>query len=384
MRKDAKIVATAARSPHVADLSRAAPAPTYKAAKELLAFLIDAEPSTGFKPRAESRIDALPNEGGISGHCLLLPLAGKGLPDERLKVIESYAQSLTYWRNLLVEVQNDENAVKVTFISPQAPEPEAEEVEPKLRLRERLAPRDLKAARNTGRLLVGLGFKVREPVAASVFTLTENYSGYALMVRYPFATAKDEAGVTQVYDRMLPLIADAYAREHGLKSETVREAGITTVFFTRSRRYLSSLYDPYPKVRLIVPRIKSMSDVGDRLFPGVTYRACRALMKQYKRDFDMVRRPIPALGVLGHRVVMQYKRGASGKLVDDSYMLTIGRMAHMLMDKYGLRASVNHQAMTRCLVVTFYKGTVGDWGSDVPRFGVVSNLRSDQGAEIPR
>ena len=58
---------------------------------------------------------------------------------------------------------------------------------------------------------------------------------------------------------------------------------------------------------------------------------------------------------------MDYKKGAGGKVVDDSYIYNVRLMAEKLMKQYHILASIKHHRETRSLVVTFYTGSADKW-----------------------
>jgi hypothetical protein len=259
---------------------------------------------------------------------------------------------LGYWRSVCSELSRLEKSVEVRFRLTLS-----EQEKQALRLRDRLKrlvmPRDQKLARLVGQILAEKGFKVREPIQVSLFTREKTYRGYALQVRYPFKRGDDAAGVNAAYDRIVPMIVDAFAREHGLRCEVQRNDELTTIFFTRDRSYISSLYDASPRFRIALPRRKSILLADVAFFTRRAYRACRALRRQYGEDFIMPRRPNPLWDDSGYCMVMLYKKGAVGKVVDASYSHAVFNKAHQLAKNMRLKASIDVKPEIRTIVANF-------------------------------
>jgi hypothetical protein len=214
-------------------------------------------------------------------------------------------------------------------------------------------PREMKLARLVAVILAGKGFKVREPSQAVLITRDKVCKGCGIQVRYPFSRGSDLAGVAKTYDRILPMIADAFAREHGLRSETVKHDDMSTIVFTRDRNYISSLYDNLPQFRIALPRKRSILAADVAFFTRRSYRACKKLRNQYKNDFVMQRRPSPMWDDSGYCMVMLYKRGAGGQLVDASYGQSVTAMAQQLAKKHRLKASIEVRPDIRSIVANF-------------------------------
>lgn len=321
--------------------------PSYEAARHLVDFLDDLSKRTGYRPHG-AKIE----ESEKDGHVVLLPSPPKGFSEYQISCIQDYADGLAYWRNVCSELSQLEKSVEVRFrltLSAQ----EEHSLGIRERLRRLLMPRDQKLARLVGRILADKGFKVREPILVGLFTREKTFRGYALQVRYPFARKADEAGIAGAYDRIVPMIADAFGREHGLRSEVTRTDDVTTVFFTRDRGYVSSMYEPAPKLRIALPRKKSILMTDVAYFTRRSYRACKALRKHYGEDFIMPRRPNPLWDNSGYCMVMLYKRGAGGTVVDSSYAHAVHNMAHQLAKKMRLKASIDVRPELRTIVANF-------------------------------
>ena len=50
---------------------------------------------------------------------------------------------------------------------------------------------------------------------------------------------------------------------------------------------------------------------------------------------------------------MHYKKGAAGRVVDESYVLSIRRAAEKLMKSYHVRASIQIKPETRTIILSF-------------------------------
>ncbi|MBI1756317.1 MAG: hypothetical protein HY248_04930 [Fimbriimonas ginsengisoli] len=335
--------------------------PSYHAIRYLIDHLRASGKAIRYTLKADPPIKEIIDEGGTAGHWVALPAPTGGFSEAQKARIEGYAQTLTYWRKLMLEIDWRERDVVIAFRAPsEAPAAEGEEQSFAERFREWMLDKGFKVARGIGRNLVGQGFKVREPVPATLVTSTHQVNGYALMLRYPFDRSDDHAGITEVYDRMVPLLADVFAHEAGMQSETLREADVTTVFVTRSKRYVSTLYEPRFDFRFITRRRTARGFFEDWFTLRATIRACRALRAKYKKGFTMFK-PMPALGVRGHMLAMIYKKGAGGVVVDEAYILAVSRMTEKLMERFHLQASVRHRPENRMLQVTFYSGIDVDW-----------------------
>ena len=324
--------------------------PSFDAARHLVDFLDDVSRRTGYRPHG-AKIEELRDDGG-KGHSVLLPSPAKGFSEYQLECIQGYAEGLAYWRDVVSELQQLEKTVEVRFrltLSDQ----EKQGLSFGERLHRFFEPRDLKLARLVAHILVEKGFKVREPTEVHLFTRDRTYKGFGIQVRYPYQRGEDLAGVHKAYDRILPMIADAFAREHGLRTEVVRRDEVTSICFTRDRSYVSALYDSTPQIRIALPRKKSMLAMDVAFFSRRSYRACRALRNQYKDDFIMPKRPNPLWDESGYCLVMLYKKGAGGKLVDASYANAVSNMLHVLAKRYHLKASVDVRPEIRTIVANF-------------------------------
>ena len=324
--------------------------PSYDAARHLVDFLDDLSRRSGYRPQGAKIQEIVDSEG--AGHAVMLPSPAKGFSEYQLDCIQGYAEGLAYWRNVVSELTQLEKTVEVRFrltLSPQ----EAESLTLKERLQRLFLPRDLKLAQLVAHILAEKSFKVRAPTEVSLFTKGKTFRGYAIQVRYPIQIKADLAGINKAYDRVLPMIADAFAREHGLRAEVVRRDEVTTMFFTRDREYVSSLYDSAPQVRIPLPRKKSIMAADIAFFTRKSFRACRALRAQYKDDFIIPRRPNPLWDDSGYCLVMLYKKGAGGKLVDASYANAVSNMLHALAKKYHIKATIDVRPEIRTIVANF-------------------------------
>ncbi len=325
--------------------------PSYDAARHLVDFLDDLSRRTGYRPQG-AKIEELKEGKGAFGHTVMLPSPAKGFSEYQLDCIQGYAEGLAYWRNVVSELSQLEKTVEVKFRLTLSPT-EKQSLGFKERVQRLFLPKDLKLAQLVGRILSEKSFKVREPTEVQLFTREKAYRGYGIQVRFPFQIGNDKAGIAKAYDRVLPMIADAFAREHGLRSEVARTDEVTTMFFTRDRDYTSSLYDDAPTIRIPLPRKKSVMAADIAFFTRRAYRACRALRAQYKDDFIIARRPNPLWDDSGYCLVMLYKKGASGKLVDASYANAVSNMLHALAKKYRLKATIDVRPEIRTIVANF-------------------------------
>lgn len=326
---------------------------SYGAAKHLIDHLRDSEAVMGYAP-VGARISELLDEDELLGHSVTLPVPPRGFTDDQRERIKAYAQSLSYWDELLVEFEFGPDTLLVAFHLVKGEEPESVATSLRERIREWLTPKGFKVARRVGLSLAEQGFKVREPTTAMLVTLTKRFTGHALMVKYPIARSNDEAGICDVYDRLVPRIADVFARSSRLRSEAEIEDDVVTIFFTTNQRYVSSLYEAITQFRIILPRPKTCGWFDFRLFARPTYRACKALSSKYRKGFLMMKRPLPVWGGFGHCLILHYKRGAGGKVVDDSYVSVVRRMTERLMRRFKLRATLQLKPATRTIVVTFF------------------------------
>jgi hypothetical protein len=325
--------------------------PSYDAARHLVDFLDDLSKRTGYRPHGV-KIHEWHEGKETSGHKVSLPMPAKGFSEFQLDCIQGYAEGLAYWRRVISELDQLEKSVEVKFRLDLTPQ-EVQSLKLRERIRRVFMPRDLKLTRLLGRILTEKGFKVREPTRVVLITRDKTYRGFALQVRYPFSRGSDEAGVNTTYDRLLPMIADAFAREHRMRSEVVRNGDITTVFFTRDRTYVSSLFESVPQFRIALPQRKSVLSKDVAFFARRSYRACRKLRARYTRDFMMPKRPNPLWDESGYCLVMLYKRGASGQVVDSSYGHSVTKMAQQLAQEYRLKASIEVRPEIRSIVANF-------------------------------
>ncbi len=335
-------------------------APASAAIGYLINHLEELSPQTGYRPPRNLRIREILDEHGTAGHSVTLPAPKNGFTAEQKDAIETYSNTLTYWHRLLVEVDWEADGVTITF---QRPEETAEEreKEKKLTFRERLKGQAYRAVRSMGQSLVDHGFMVREPVEVALVTLEARFNGWAIMMKYPTARTVDQAGIEKAYDKWVPMLTDAFARAEMIKGEAVKDGAVTTIFFTKDKRYVSSMYDKRRMLRIFVPRQKVLFD--PIFFTKATFRACGMISRRYKKDFNVSKRPMNAWGVQGHSILMNYKKGAGGKLVDESYLYNVRLMTEKVMKKYHLQASIKHHADTRSLVVTFFSGAADKWSS---------------------
>jgi hypothetical protein len=344
-----------------ADSRTGSAVPASAAAGYLLNHLIEISSVTGYNPPRTLRIQEILDEHGVAGHSIMLPAPRNGFTQEQREAIENYSTTLTYWHHLLVEVDWIDKGVKVIFRRADEPEEEQKEKEKKLTLREKLRGPAYRAVRTMGQILVEQGFMVREPVEVCMVTLESRFNGWAIMVKYPGTPKDDKAGIMTAYDKWVPLLADAFARSEEVKSETVKDGIISTVFFTKDKRYVASMYDTSKMLRMFAPKKSLISDPV--FFTKSTFRACRALAIRYKKDFIISKRPMAAWGAQGHSILMTYKKGAAGKLVDESYMYNVRLMTEKVMKKFHLQASIKHYAESRSLIVTFYNASFDKWSS---------------------
>ena len=325
--------------------------PSYEAARHLIDFLDDLGKRTGYRPHG-AKINELVEADKQSGHTVSFPAPAKGFSDYQLECIQGYAQGLSYWRDVCTELAELEKTVEVRFRLTLSPE-EKNKLGVREKIRRMFMPRDHKLALLVAHILAEKSFKVREPTEAVLMTREKTYRGFGVQVRYPFDRGADLAGVNQAYDKVLPMIADAFAREHGIRCETVKHDDVSTIVFMKDRGYVSSLYDAIPQFRIALPRKKSIFAADIAFFTRRSYRACKKLASQYKNDFIMPRKPNPLWDSTGYCLVMLYKRGASGRLVDSSYGTAVTNMTHQLAKQYHLKASVEVHPEIRSIVANF-------------------------------
>lgn len=330
--------------------------PTYRAVRHLIDHLREAAKVTGYKLPAEPKIEELMDDKGVYGHNLHLPAPPKGFTPFQRGKIEAYSKALTYWGGFLANFDDEVTSIVVTFSNPREEEDalEVDEDDDRPNVRDKMRPKPYRAARAAGISLVEQGFKVREPVPVALLTLTDRFNGYGMTVRYPIDRDQDKLGIIEVYDRVVPMLADLFARDMNLKSDAVKDGEFNVLFFTQDHRYVSSLYEAVASFRMVVPRMPRAAGIDFSFLTSGSYKACRALMHRYRKDFQLLKRPQPAMQGGGFTAVFHYKRGAAGKTVDEAYMLALSRMAKKLMKRYNVRAAISHQADIRCIIVTFY------------------------------
>ena len=309
---------------------------------------------SGYRPPKDAKVHELLGEGGVMGHSLFLPCPKSGFTDYQRMAIQAYANSLTYWRKLVLELDWGDDGVKVVLRKNLEGDADLQTDE-RPGLRERLRGPAYLATKRMGQALVNNGFMVREPIPVSLVTLAGKFDGYGILLRYPGGGQRDAAGVTLAYDTWVPMLADVFAREQSLRTEVIKDAGSTTVFFTRNKGFISSLYTTRFDYHILVPRKRKLAD-RIVLFAPASVRACRALAGRYKRDFN-VGKPLPAWNVYGHSLIMSYKKGADGRIADDAYFANVKLMSEKLMKRFYVLAMVNHEPQAHTIVVTFYSGT---------------------------
>jgi len=316
----------------------------------LLGYMRDAPPSLGLnrlKPRTERFSDS---EGAIAGHIVFIPVPEGGFSEGQASALEVYARSLTYWRRIRVELEWTDEEIRVHFRRPEAPQLDAEEE--KARWSDRFQSRVNRGIRAVGKSLAEQGFMLREPASVSMITLERTYRGVAILVKYPYSSIKDRAGIEKAYEKWVPVLADVFAREFKVRAETMRENEFTTIFFTADPGYVSSLYDPKPRLRMLTPR----GPMKRSPFGSSTSRACRALAREYTKYFTTAVKPIPAWGAQGHSMVLRYKPGAGGKIADDSYFGNVKLRAEKLMKHYHVQGAIRQHSDDRLIIVTFFAG----------------------------
>src|ERR1700677_3850311 len=93
-------------------------APASAALGYLINFLNDTAKLNGYLPPRDIKVQEILDEGGVSGHSATLPAPRNGFPNEQKEALENYAKTLTYWRNLLVELDWSAKEVVITFKRP--------------------------------------------------------------------------------------------------------------------------------------------------------------------------------------------------------------------------------------------------------------------------
>lgn len=333
-------------------------APASTAIRYFLGHLSDAARMSGYSPPKNVKIGDVLGDHGVIGHSIVLPAPKNGFTREQKELMDSYAKTLTYWRKLLVELDWQPQAVTVSFTQ-LGDEESDEQIETKPKFRERLKGAAYLAIRGMAQVLVNQGFLVREPISVTILTNDIRPAGYAIMLKYPGSRKRDQAGVIQAYDEWVPLLADVFARASNLRSETINDGIATTVFFTKDQRYVPSRFDPHKSLRILVPRQKKRSNA--LFFRKPTYRACRTITQRYKKDFDITKKPLPSWGVNGHSIIMNYKKGAAGRIVDETYLHNVRLMSERLMKKFHVQASILQHTDSRTLVITFFSGARDQW-----------------------
>lgn len=360
--------------------------PSLLAVRHLVQHMEDSYPITKYGVKGV-KIEELFDVDGTIGHSVLFPFVGGTLKDSIVARITDYAESEAYWLAVLPEFDHQAKGLMVTFL---LTEKQRGEEEPSRSLKEIIdewmTPKERKVAKAAANLLVDHGFRVREPTSAAVLTKDKIYSGQALRVKYPISSANDEAGVTKAYDKFLPRMIDSFVRPFNVKSESQIDDDIVTLFFTSNKNYTSSLYDGFPQFRMILPKAKSslLADWG--LIKSATYRACKKLRDRYRKDFMIAKYPLPAWGGNGHCIVMHYRKGAGGKVVDESYLLAIRRMTEKLMKQLHVNASLQVQTETRTIVATFTSGNRDreNWSKTVSRTVISGSTEgSSSGVDEP-
>lgn len=329
---------------------------THTAARFFIAHLEDSATVIGYRYAREGKISQTTDADEVVGHRLTLKAPSSGFSDFQKDRFESYGRSLAIWKRMLVEFDWQKDEVIISFLDLDR-DADAPTEETGVGWRERVRSRSDQAARSMSRILVGQGFMVREPTSATMVTLKDEFNGTVLIFKYPHSRTKDEAGVVEAYDKWIPMLADVCARDTKTKADALAEGDLTTVFFTKSKNFMPALYEVTPSFRMIVPK---RAKAGHLYFASPTYRACRALGRQYKKYFEILRKPMRAWGVEGHSLILEYKKGAGGKVVDDSYLRNVSLYSEKLMKKFNLKCFLQHEPDSRAIIVTFYDG-VDEW-----------------------
>ena len=220
-----------------------APAPigdlrlSLRGADRLLEYLKEAGAVLGYRVPPDARVTEILDGTGPAGHALQLKSPPSGfLPLQRV-TIEDYVKALSAYNGLEYTIEWDEPVSTIALI-PLEGRMSTAKTNTRRRVRDLLLPSAYKACRDMGKVLVAHGFRVREPVPAALITHKSKVNGFAIIVKYPYPKSTDKAGIGEVYDRILPFMADAHARGLHLRAETLREGDTTLMFFTRSRRFV--------------------------------------------------------------------------------------------------------------------------------------------------
>ena len=336
-----------------------------QAARNLLNFLADATPRTGYRPNG-AKIRELLNSAGTQGHAVQLIKPPRGFRPDQMEIIRLYSEGVAVWRRLIPEFEEQEKILEIKFW---IKEKSGETHEPKKSgfkdaVIQILKSRTEKAADAIGQVLIDSGFLVRDPIASVLCSTDRQYSGHALYVRYPESPIKDAIGLGKVYDRLVPYIAEIVAREHKLRSEAQVDKGFVTIFVTGDKKFVPSIYDAMPQFRMVLPRTPAALMLLAGFSSSKTYRACKKMQHQYKKDFFTPKHPQRIWDQEGHCIFMHYKKGAKGRVVDESYMLAVRRMAEKTMKQYHINSSIDVHPGTGTIVVSFFKTSAATWRRD--------------------
>ena len=246
---DKAVVTMAAAQGHMATSRRAA--------DRLLGYVKDVGAVIGYRLPPDTRITEIRDGDGPNGHAVHLKAPAAGfLPLQRTS-IENYVEALAAYHGLEFTI---EWGVPLSVVS-LLPLPQTLSVAGReglrKRMRDMLLPHVYKACRGMGKALVAQGFRVREPVPATLITHRSQVDGFAILLKYPFPHAEDKAGITEVYDRILPFMADAHARDNHLRAETLREGDATMMFFTHSHNFVPTIYETGAVIRPVIVRRSS-------------------------------------------------------------------------------------------------------------------------------
>lgn len=308
---------------------------THTAAHYFLKFLEDSVGVLGYRSPKSPQVEPSYRDGKQVGHHLFLPRGGSDFSDLLKQRIEAYGASLSLWGPVEVSFDWTAAGCLVDFV-PRGDVPSTSKPKAKTRGRHQ------RTAGGMGRLLQDSGFMVREPTPARVVTLGGEYSGTAVVFKRP--------GTAQHDDQWVPMLADVFARDSSLKADLMADGDMKTVFFTGNRRYAPSLFERTPTLRLLVPK----SPRNRFALASRTYRACLAVAKHYRGHFLIPRRPLSAWAVQGHSIILEYRKGSGGRVVEDAYYRNVNMLAERLMRKFGLNCALQYQPATRALVVTFF------------------------------
>ncbi|MBS1716871.1 MAG: hypothetical protein JSS72_03965 [Armatimonadetes bacterium] len=338
-------------------LASGASAATLAAARQVSEQIIQGKNIFGLRLlRFEHGPFPLKNETGIYGHQLEIGMPHGGLKDYQKAHLEVLCQAQSYWRGVVVETEVKGDRVVLSFTLTEESElrDHSGVMEGEGFISRLLKGKEYRACKAAGVILTEQGFKVREPVAATLSTLNKNYHGFALVVRFPEQAKSGEIGLDRAYAAWIPILADTCARDFHLNGEAIAQDGGASIFMTKDRDYVSQLFDPKPNIRLVVRRQRSLATMTEGIFFRTsTFRACRELAKKYSKGFDVVRKPVQLMGGTGHMVVLRYRALAGGKVIDDSYGASVRKMCDFLMQKYHVYAWIDHRPEIRCLAVTF-------------------------------